>query len=101
MKFKSIIFMGTPDFAVCSLNKIMKSKILIKGVITAPDRNSGRGRKINKSPVKEYAIKNKIQIFQTTNLKDENFQKVIKEKIQQFQLLLFLILYLCCFSSLW
>ena len=48
MKSKSIIFMGTPDFAVCSLDRIMKSKILIKGVITAPDRNSGRGRKINK-----------------------------------------------------
>ena len=79
MKSKSIIFMGTPDFAVCSLDKIMKSKILIKGVITAPDRNSGRGRKINKSPVKEYAIKNKIPIFQPSNLKDENFQKEIKK----------------------
>ena len=79
MKSKSIIFMGTPDFAVCSLDKIMKSKILIKGVITAPDRNSGRGRKINKSPIKDYAIKNKIPIFQPTNLKDENFQKEIKK----------------------
>ena len=79
MKSKSIIFMGTPDFAVCSLDKIMKKKILIKGVITAPDRNSGRGRKIKKSPVKEYAIKNKIPIFQPTNLKDENFQKEIKK----------------------
>ena len=79
MKSKSIIFMGTPDFAVCSLDKIMKSKILIKGVITAPDKKSGRGRKINISPVKEYAIKNKIQIFQPTNLKDENFQKEIKK----------------------
>ena len=78
MKSKSIIFMGTPDFAVCSLDKIMKSKILIKGVITAPDRNSGRGRKTNKSPIKDYAIKNKIPIFQPTNLKDENFQKEIK-----------------------
>ena len=79
MKSKSIIFMGTPDFSVCSLKKIIKSKILIKGVITAPDRNSGRGRKINKSPVKEYAFKNKIPIFQPSNLKDKNFQKEIKK----------------------
>tara|TARA_B100000989_G_scaffold13436_1_gene9031 strand:- start:1720 stop:2634 length:915 start_codon:yes stop_codon:yes gene_type:complete len=79
MESRSIIFMGTPDFAVYCLDKIIKEKIVVKGIITAPDRNRGRGRKTNVSPVKDYAIKNKIPIFQPTNLKDQNFQKEIKK----------------------
>lgn len=73
MTDKSIIFMGTPEFAVTILEHLHKDGIDIKAVITAPDKPSGRGQKINKSAVKVSAEKLNIPILQPENLKDAAF----------------------------
>ncbi len=67
----NVIFMGTPEFAVPTLKKLIKKKdINISLVVTQPDRKSGRGRKINKSPVKITAEKNNLDIYQPENIND-------------------------------
>ncbi len=68
-----IVFMGTPEFAVESLQALMEAKKNIVGVITAPDKPSGRGKKIQSSPVKQYAEKHHLSILQPDNLKDPGF----------------------------
>ncbi|ASO07247.1 methionyl-tRNA formyltransferase [Arenibacter algicola] len=68
-----IVFMGTPDFAVAILDKLVKSDSNIVGVITAPDKPAGRGRKLHESAVKVYAMEHGLKIMQPTNLKDPNF----------------------------
>lgn len=73
MKDPRIVFMGTPDFAVASLNALIEANKKIVAVITAPDKPSGRGRKINQSAVKKYALSKDIKILQPTNLKNEDF----------------------------
>ncbi|QLG46731.1 methionyl-tRNA formyltransferase [Costertonia aggregata] len=70
-----IVFMGTPDFAVATLSALMENKKNVVGVITAPDRPAGRGRKVQESAVKRYALKKNIKVLQPTNLKDEAFLK--------------------------
>lgn len=69
----SIVFMGTPEFAVTILDKLFSEGITIKGVVTAPDKQAGRGRKINQSAVKEYAVEKGLNVLQPTNLKSEEF----------------------------
>jgi len=73
-----IVFMGTPDFAVESLKILVENNYNIVGVITAPDKPSGRGQKINQSAVKKYADQNKLKTLQPTNLKSENFITELK-----------------------
>ena len=68
-----ILFMGTPDFAVTILKKLVDEGLDIVGVITAPDKPAGRGQKIRKSAVKVYAEEASLNILQPTNLKDEDF----------------------------
>ncbi len=68
-----IVFMGTPDFAVSSLKKLVDKDYNIVGVITAPDRPAGRGQKIHESAVKQYARSKNLTILQPTNLKSEEF----------------------------
>lgn len=65
--------MGTPHFAVPSLDLLVKSGYTVVAVITAPDKPAGRGRMISSSPVKEYALKNNLNVLQPTNLKDPAF----------------------------
>lgn len=65
--------MGTADFAVPSLNAILEAGYNVVGVITAPDKPAGRGRKLRTSPVKNFASKNNLNILQPTNLKDPRF----------------------------
>ena len=79
MKDLRIIFMGTPDFAVATLNALVEAKKNIVAVITAPDKPAGRGRKINQSAVKKYAISKELEILQPKNLKDPDFINVLKE----------------------
>ena len=79
MSEKSIIFMGTPNFALECLKKLLQKKYKIIGVITAPDRKQGRGRKIIYSPVKEYALSKNINIYQPLNLKEEDFINSMKK----------------------
>ena len=80
-----IVFMGTPEFAVASLKALVNSNHDIVGVITAPDRPRGRGRKIGVSAVKVYALSKKLKVLQPENLKDELFIKellVLKADLQ-------------------
>ena len=81
MKELRIIFMGTPDFAVGSLNALVEANYNIVAVITAPDKPSGRGRKLNQSSVKKYALSKGIEILQPTNLKNTDFL----DKLKSFQ----------------
>ena len=64
-----IIFAGTPDFAVPSLQMLLASRHEICAVYTQPDRPAGRGRKLHRSPVKELALKSAIPVFQPISLK--------------------------------
>ena len=73
-----IVFMGTPDFAVAGLAKLIENQYNVVGVITAPDRPAGRGRKVQESSVKKYAIEKGIRVLQPTNLKDEAFLNDLK-----------------------
>ena len=68
-----IIFMGTPEFAVPSLNALVKSEHEVVAVVTVADKASGRGQKIHQSAIKEYALTQGIDILQPTNLKDAEF----------------------------
>ncbi|MCF8714657.1 methionyl-tRNA formyltransferase [Joostella atrarenae] len=73
-----IIFMGTPDFAVATLKNIIENDYEVVGVITAPDKPAGRGRKLQESAVKKYAIANNLNVLQPTNLKDPSFLEELK-----------------------
>ena len=65
-----IVFMGTPDFAVSSLEALIE-KFGVEAVFTQPDRPRGRGKKMVFSPVKEVAVKHDIKVFQPEKLKDD------------------------------
>lgn len=78
MKKLQIVFMGTPNFAVATLECLVKSKFQIVGVITAPDRPAGRGRKLQQSAVKQYALENELAVLQPSNLKNEEFLKELR-----------------------
>lgn len=73
-----IVFMGTPDFAVAGLDMLVTAGFAIAGVVTAPDRPAGRGRKLKASAVKEYALNKGLTILQPTNLKDIDFLKELE-----------------------
>lgn len=73
-----IIFMGTPEFAVPSLEILVENKCTIVAVITAPDKPQGRGQKLAYSPVKESALRHGIPVLQPTNLKAPEFQEELK-----------------------
>ncbi|HLV15272.1 MAG TPA: methionyl-tRNA formyltransferase [Xanthomarina sp.] len=73
-----IVFMGTPDFAVTILKDLVEKEYQIVGVITAPDKPAGRGRKLNESAVKVYAQSQGLHIMQPTNLKNEEFLAELK-----------------------
>ena len=75
MRDLKIVFMGTPDFAVAILKRLLENKQNIVGVITAPDKPAGRGRKLNQSAVKKFALENDLLVLQPINLKNEDFIK--------------------------
>ena len=68
-----IVFMGTPEFAVATLTQLVENGYNVVGVITAPDKPAGRGRKVQESAVKKYAVANNLKVLQPTNLKSESF----------------------------
>ena len=70
--------MGTPDFAVTTLKTILEHNYNVVGVITAPDKPAGRGRKLNESAVKVFAKEKGLNILQPTNLKSEAFLEELK-----------------------
>ncbi len=65
-----ILFMGTSEFAVPSLEKLIKSDCSIIGVVTQPDRPRGRGKKVSFTPIKELAIENELPVYQPKKIKD-------------------------------
>lgn len=73
-----IIFMGTPEFAVPSLQRLVEEGFNIVAVITPPDKPQGRGKKLGTSPVKDYAIAQNIPLLQPVNLKDPQFIQELK-----------------------
>ena len=73
-----IVFMGTPEFAVPSLEILVENKFNVVAVITAPDKPQGRGQKLTASPVKESALKHNIPVLQPTNLKSPEFLEELK-----------------------
>lgn len=68
-----IVFMGTPQFAVASLDALITAGCDIVAVVTAPDKPAGRGQKINESAVKQYAVANGIKVLQPEKLKNPEF----------------------------
>ena len=68
-----IVFMGTPEFAVTILDKIVSDGYQVVGCVTVPDKPAGRGQKIHESAVKQYAVKNNLNVLQPEKLKSENF----------------------------
>ena len=73
-----IIFMGTPDFAVPSLKKLVEAGYEIAAVITAADKPAGRGLQLNESAVKKYALSKGLKILQPEKLKDPGFLNELK-----------------------
>ena len=74
-----IIFWGTPDFAVPSLKLLIENNHKILAVVTAPDKERGRGQKLSFTPIKNFAIENNIPVLQPDKLKDENFINQLKQ----------------------
>lgn len=74
-----IIFMGTPEFAVPSLEILVEHGLNVVAVITAPDKPKGRGQKLEPSPVKESALRHNIPVLQPTNLKSPEFTEELKK----------------------
>ncbi|MBA3680778.1 MAG: methionyl-tRNA formyltransferase [Bacteroidetes bacterium] len=74
-----IIFMGTPEFAVESLNTLIKNNYNVVGVVTVPDKPAGRGQQIQQSAIKKYALENNLKLLQPEKLKDENFIAELEE----------------------
>ncbi|MFU1856792.1 methionyl-tRNA formyltransferase [Sphingobacterium sp. NGMCC 1.201703] len=73
-----IIFMGTPDFAVASLEALIQSGEQVVAVVTVPDKPAGRGQKIHESAVKIYAAQHHIPVLQPVKLRDEAFLAELK-----------------------
>jgi methionyl-tRNA formyltransferase len=71
--------MGTPQFAIPSLEKLIGSKHQVVGVVTVPDKPKGRGRKLAESPVKEFSQRHDLLVLTPTSLKDEDFVHNLRE----------------------
>ncbi|MBD1398723.1 methionyl-tRNA formyltransferase [Pontibacter sp. JH31] len=82
-----IVFMGTPDFAVPTLQALVEHNYPVVAVITAPDKPAGRGQKIQQSPVKEYAVSQGIPVLQPTNLKSEAFLEELRSYQANLQII--------------
>jgi methionyl-tRNA formyltransferase len=73
-----IVFMGTPEFAVASLDALVTAGFNIVGVVTAPDKPAGRGMKMTESSVKKYAVRKGLNVLQPEKLKDPVFLDALK-----------------------
>lgn len=73
-----IVFMGTPEFAVASLDKLVQAGCKIVGVVTAPDKPGGRGMELQQSAVKIYALQKGLHILQPEKLKNPDFLQELK-----------------------
>ena len=73
-----IVYMGTPEFAVASLDALVSGGYNVVGVVTMPDKPAGRGYKVQFSAVKEYALAHNLTLLQPEKLKDEQFLEDLK-----------------------
>ena len=74
-----IVFFGTPDFAVESLKRLHENGYQIVGVVTMPDKPAGRGKHLQQSDVKRYAVEHGLNLLQPVNLKDVTFIDQLRE----------------------
>lgn len=77
-KETKIVFLGTPEFAVGSLKALLDAGYPVVGVVTVPDKPSGRGLKVNMSAVKEFAVSKGLPVLQPVSLKDPSFLESLK-----------------------
>ena len=73
-----IVYMGTPEFAVESLRRLVEGGYHVVGVITMPDKPAGRGHRLQFSPVKQYALEHNLPLLQPEKLKDEDFLEALR-----------------------
>ena len=71
--------MGTPEFAVPSLEALIQNGYPVVAVVTAPDKPQGRGQKLVSSPVKDYALQHHLPVLQPNNLKSSAFVEELKK----------------------
>ncbi len=71
--------MGTPDFAIPSLKRLIQSRHAVVGVVTIPDKPKGRGRRLSASPVKIFALEHDLKVLTPERLEDESFVDALKE----------------------
>ncbi len=76
---KRIVFMGTPEFAVHSLNALLNAGVEVAAVVTAPDKPAGRGRQLRSSAVKQRALELGLPVLQPEKLKDTAFQQALRD----------------------
>src|SRR5690606_14591111 len=81
-----IVFMGTPEFAVASLDALVKEGCNIVAVVTAPDKPAGRGMELQQSAVKKYALKNNLTVLQPEKLKAPEFLDTLKSLQDDLQI---------------
>ncbi|MCX8526044.1 methionyl-tRNA formyltransferase [Chryseobacterium formosus] len=79
MKSLKVVFLGTPEFAKTALEAIHQSHHEVVAVVTVADKASGRGQKINQSPVKVFAAENNIPVFQPEKLRNPEFLEELKK----------------------
>lgn len=79
MKKLRVVFMGTPEFAVATLDAIRKAGHDVVAVVTTPDKPAGRGRHLHSSDVKNYAVAHQIPVLQPEKLKDEAFVEDLRD----------------------
>lgn len=79
MKSLKVVFLGTPEFAKTSLEAIHQSHHQVVGVVTVADKASGRGQKINQSPVKVFAAENHLPVFQPEKLRNLEFLEELRK----------------------
>ncbi|HEY6506189.1 MAG TPA: methionyl-tRNA formyltransferase [Chitinophagaceae bacterium] len=82
-----IVFMGTPEFAVASLDALVKAGYNIVGVITAPDKPAGRGMQLQQSAVKKYAVKHNLKVLQPEKLKSLEFLEELRSLKADLQII--------------
>src|SRR5882757_9017208 len=82
----NLVFMGTPEFAVASLDAIVQAGFNVVGVITAPDKPGGRGMKLQESAVKKYAVEKGLHILQPEKLKNPLFIEELRALNAEVQL---------------
>ena len=79
MKSLKVVFLGTPEFAKTALEAIHQSHHQVVGVVTVADKASGRGQKINQSPVKVFATENNLPVFQPEKLRNPEFLEDLRK----------------------